>query len=116
MHAVTVLVRCALDLSSVLLILRIIKSHLVQASLSTRAANHTCAWTNTCKNGGYCYFKCLCPVVIGNSIPVLEYLHKYPALKLYSISHISALTLTHIIKNNFNTAYCPCSIVADTSD
>ena len=116
MHAVTVLVRCVLDLSSILLILRIIKSHLVQASLSTRVANHTRAWTQTCKNGGYCYFKRLCPVVIGNSSPVLEYLHKYCALKLCSISRINALILTHIIMNNFNNAYCPCSIVVDTSD
>ena len=96
--------------------MRLSKRHLVQAGLSMRVTNHTCAWTHTCKNGGYCYFTYLYPVVINNSIPLLEYLHKYPALKLSSISQSSALTLVHIIKNNFNSAYCPCSIVTGTSD
>ena len=59
--------------SSVLLLL---KPHLVQG-LSTRLANHTRAWTLTYKDGSYHYFTCLYPVVISNSISVLEYWHKY---------------------------------------
>ena len=51
----------------------------------------------------------------GNSISVSEYWHKYPALKLSSISHSSALILVHIIKNNFNSAYCPDSTVTGES-
>ena len=71
----------------------------------------------TCKNGGYHNFKCRCAVVIGNSNPVLEYWHKYPALKLFSMSRSSALILAHIIKNNFNSAHCPCLMITDsTSD
>ena len=62
---------------------------------------------HTCKNGCYHCFRRLCPVVISNSIPMLEYWFKYPALKLSSISQSSALILAHII---FNSAYCPCSI------
>ena len=89
-----------INLSSVLLLLRISKPHLVQAGLSTKVANHTHAWTHTCKNGGYCYFKHLCPVVMSYSNPVLEYWHKYPTLKLSSISHSGALILVHIIMNN----------------
>ena len=112
MHAITVLVHCALEdrpfehtTSS--------KPHLVQAGLSTRVANYMCALTHMCKNGGYSCFGHLCPVVISNSIPLLEYWHKYPSLKLYSISRNSALILTLIIKNNFNSVHCSCSIVTD---
>ena len=101
--------------SSVLHLLCISKLHLVQG-LSTRLVNHTCAWTHACKNGGYHYFTCLYQVVISNSISVLEYWHKYPALKLSSISWSSALILAYIIKNNFNSPYCPVSIVTSTSD
>ena len=97
-------------------LLCISKPHLVQASLSTRVANHTHAWTHTCKNGGYCYFKLLCLVVISNSNSVSEYWHKYPTFKLSSLSHSSTLILAHIIMNNFNSAYCPCSIIKGTSD
>ena len=114
MHANTVLVRCALEDQSfehTILLLCISKPHLVQASMSTRLSNHTCAWIHTYKNGGYRYFKHLCPVVISNSNPVSEYWHEYPALKLSSMSHSSALILVHIIKNNFNSTYCPCLIV-----
>ena len=48
--------------SSVLLLFRISKPHLVQGR-STRLANHMDAWTRTCKNGGYHYFMHLYPVV-----------------------------------------------------
>ena len=101
-----------IDLSSILLLLHISKPHLVQSGTSTRVANQACAWTHTYKNGGYHYFKHLCPVVISNSNPLLEYWHKYPTLKL-SQCYIrsSALILEHIIKNNFNCAYCSCLIV-----
>ena len=92
--------------SSVLLLLHISKDHLVQG-LSTRVANHSCAWTHTYKNGSYHYFTCLYSVVISNSISVSEYWHKYPALELSSISRSSALILAHITKKNFNSAYCP---------
>ena len=94
--------------SSVILLLCISKPHIVQG-LSTRLANHVHAWTDMCKSGGYHYFTCLCPVVIiviSNSISVLEYWRKYPALKLSSISLSSALMLVHFIKKNFNSAYC----------
>ena len=84
----------------------VIKPHLVQAGTSMRVANHTRAWTHTCKNGGSCYFKHLCPVVISNLNHLLEYWHNYPMLKLSSMSCSSALILAHIIKNNFNSAYC----------
>ena len=109
---------CALEdrSSSILILLCISKPHLVQAGLNTSVANHTCAWTHSCKNGGYCYFMCLYPVVISKSIPVSEYWHKYSMLKLSSMSHSSMLILAHILKNNFNSAYCPCSIVTSTSD
>ena len=96
---------------NILLLLCISKPHLVQASTSTRVANQACAWTHTCKNGGYHYFKGLCPVVISNSNPLLEYWNKYPTLKLSSMSHSSALILERIIKNNFNSLYCSCLIV-----
>ena len=99
------------NLSSMLLLLLHISK-----SQSTTVINHTRAWTHTCKNGGYRYFTYLCPVVISYSIPVSEYWHKYPALNLSSISCSSALILTHIIKSNFNSAYCPCPIVTGTSD
>ena len=91
MHANTVLVAVhwRIDLSSVLILLCISKPHLVQAGLNMSVANHTRAWTH-CKNGGYCCFMCLCPVVIRKSIPVSEYWHKYPALKLSSI-HVTVL-------------------------
>ena len=93
------------------------KPYFVQAGLSTRVANHTWAWTHRCKNDAYCYFMHLCSAVISNSIPVSEYWHKYPALKLSSISCSSALILVHITKNNFNSVYCPCSIaITGTSD
>ena len=49
------------------------------------------------KNVGYRYLTCLCPVVIGKSISVSEYLHKFSTLKLSSLSCSSALTLVHII-------------------
>ena len=62
-----------------------------------RVANYTRACTHTCKNGDYCYFKRLYPVVISNSIPVLEYWHNYPMLKLSSTSCSSALILVHIV-------------------
>ena len=60
---------------------------------------------HTCKKGGYHYFTHLCLVapVISNLVSVLEYWHKYPTLKLSSISHSRVLILAHIIKNNFNT-------------
>ena len=99
---------------SVLLLLCISKLHLVQG-LNTRLANHLCAWTHTCKNGGYRYFTCLYPVVISNSISVSKYWHNYPTLKLSSISHGNAI-LVHIIKNNFNNTYCSGSIVTGTWD
>ena len=105
-----------IDLSNVLLLLHNSKSHLVQACLSMTVANHMRAQTHTCKNGSYSYFMCLCPVVISNSISVSEYYNKYPSIKLSSISHGSALILAHIIKSNFNSIYCPCSIVTGTSD
>ena len=76
----------------------------------TEVANHTLAWTHMWKNGGYHY------LVISISIPVSEYWHKYPMLKLSSISCSSALILAHIIKNIFNSAYYPCLIVTGTSD
>ena len=76
---------------------------------SARMYSLPCSWAVP-------YFTYLYPVVINNSIPVLECWHKYPALKLSSISCSSALILVHIIKNNFNSAYCPCSIVTGTSD
>ena len=85
---------------SILLLFRISKPKLVQG-LSKRLTNHTC------KNGGYRYFMPLYPVVISNSISVSEYWHKYPTLKLSSISCSSTLILVHIIKNNFNSASCP---------
>ena len=114
MHAITVLVRCALQdqFSSILLLIRISNLHLVQAGTSTTVSNHTCAWTHTCKNCGYYYFKRLCPVEISNLIPVLEYL----LFKLSPISHSNTLILAHIIKKNFNSVYCPCSIVTGISD
>ena len=79
-------------------------------------ANHTHAWTQTYKNGDYHYFTHLWPVVISNSNLVSEYWHKYPTLKLSSISHSNALILAHIINNNFNSAYCPGSTVTGTLD
>ena len=101
---------------SILLLLCISKSHLVQG-LSTRLANHTRAWTHACKNGGYHYFMCLYQVVISNSISVSQYWHKYPALKLSLISCSSALILAHVIRNNFYNAYYPGSIITcSTSD
>ena len=85
--------------------------------VATRVADHTCACRHMCKNGGYRYFKRLCPVVISNSNPLSEYWHKYPTLKLSSMSHSSALIMVCMIKNNFNSAYCPCLIVTgSTSD
>ena len=78
--------------SSILLLLCISMPHLVQG-LSTRLANHMRAWTHTCKNGGYRYFTRVHPVVINNSMKVLEYWHKYPTLKLSLISHSSTLIL-----------------------
>ena len=106
-----------MDLSSILLLLHISKPHLVPAGMSTRVANHTHAWIHMCKNGGYHYFKRLFSVVISNSNPLSEYRHKYPTLKLSSMSRSSALILVHIIKNNFNSAYCSCLIVTgSTSD
>ena len=105
-----------IDLSSILLLLCVSKLHLIQGGLSTRVANHTHAWIHTCKNGGYCYFTHLCPVVISNSNPVSEYWHKYRTLKLYSISCSSAVILAHIIKNNLNSADCPCYIVSCAGD
>ena len=75
MHANTMLdaVHWRINLSSILHLLHISKHHLVQAGLSMRVANYTRAWTHTCKNGGYFYFKFLYVVVISNSIPVSEY-------------------------------------------
>ena len=102
--------------SSVLLLLHISKPHLVQG-LSMRLANpHVHGHRHTCKNGGYHYFMHLYPVVISNSISVSQYRHKNPALKLFSISRSSALILAHLIKNTFNRAYCPRSIVTGTLD
>ena len=99
------LVCCALeDLLRTLLPLRISKPYLVQAGTSTRVANHTRAWTHTCKNGGYHYFKRLCPVVISNSNPLSEFWHKYPTFKLSSMSRSTTLILAQIIKNNFNNS------------
>ena len=46
-----------------------------------------------------------------NSTSVLKYWHKYPTFKLSSISRSSALIVVHIIKYNFNSAYCPGFIV-----
>ena len=81
-----------IDFSSILLLLCISKPRLVQASMSMRVANHTRTWTHMCKNGGYHYFKCLCPVLIGNSNAVLLYQHKYPMLKLqYPQCHVAVL-------------------------
>ena len=113
MHAIIELVRCALEDWSFVytILLRISKPHLVQAGTSMRVANHTCAWTHACKNHGYHYFKRLCPVVISNSNPVSEYWHKYPVLNLSSMSRSSASIMPHIIKNNFNSAYCPCLLL-----
>ena len=90
-----------IDLSSILLLPCISKPHLFQAGTSMRVANHTRAWTRMCKNGGYRYFKRLCPVVISNLNPLLEYWHKYPVLKLSSMSSSSALILVYIIRNKF---------------
>ena len=78
--------------SNVILPLHISKHHLVQ-DLSMRLVNHSRTWTHKCKNGIYCYFMCLNPVVISNSNPLLEYWHKYPTLKLSSVSRSSVLTL-----------------------
>ena len=87
MHAITVLVAVhwRIDFSNVLILLCISKPHLVQAGLNMSVANHTYAWTHSSKNGGYYYFMHLCPVVIRKSIPVSEYWHKYPTLKLSSV-------------------------------
>ena len=86
-----------IDLLSVLLLFCISKLHLVQAGLSTRVADHTCAWIHMCKNGGYHNFMYLCPVVISNSISLSEYWHKHPTSKLSLMSCSSALILTYII-------------------
>ena len=105
MHAITGLVCCALEdrwrsvdtsksTSSILLLLCVSKPHLVQGQ-STRLANHMRVWTHMCKNGGNHYFTYVHPVVISNSMKVLEYWHKYPTLKLSSISHSSTLILVH---------------------
>ena len=92
MHANTVLVAVhwRINLSSILILLCISKPHLVQAGINTSVANHTRAWTHSCKNGGYYYFMRLCPVVIRKSSPVSEYWHKYSALKLSSI-HVAVV-------------------------
>ena len=95
---------------SILLLFCISKLYLVQAGMSTRVTNHTCAWAHMCKNRGHRYFKHHCPVVISNLNAVPEYWHKYPASKLSSMSRSSVLILAHIIKNNVNSAYCPCFI------
>ena len=68
---------------SILLLLYISKPHLVQAGLSMRLANHTSAWTQTCKYDGYHYFTRLYPVVISSSISFSEYWHKYPHPQYY---------------------------------
>ena len=108
--------RCFNSTLNVILLLHISKPHFVQG-LSVILANHMHAWTHTCKNGGYSYFTCLYPVVSSNSNPVLQYWHKYPMLKLSSISRSSALILVHIIKNNFNSIIVQVlSIVIGTSD
>ena len=65
-----------------ILLLCVSKPHFIQDSMSMRIINHTHAWTHMCKNRGCRYFKRLCPVVISNLIAVLEYWHKYPAIKL----------------------------------
>ena len=83
--------------------------------MSTSVVNHTRGWTHMCKTDGYRYFKCLCPVVISNSNPLSEYWHKYTVLKLSSMSRSSALILMHIIKNNFNSAYCLCIIITGST-
>ena len=85
------IVHWRIDLLNILLIFRISKLHLFQAGLSITLANYM-------KNSGYCYFTCLCPVVISISIAVSEQQHNYPTLKLYSISYSSALVSVHIIK------------------
>ena len=101
-----------IDLSSILLLLCISKPHLVQACRSTRVAKHTRA-------------RMVVTAIL--SVFVQQYsvikIHcqststKYPALKLSSMSCSSALILAHIIKNNFNSAYCSCLIVTvSTSD
>ena len=100
---------------STLLLLCINKAHLVHG-LSTTLTNHMDAWAHMCKDDGYCSFTCLYPVVISTLISVSEYWHKYPALKLFSISPSSALILLCIIKNNFNRACCPGSNVTGTLD
>ena len=66
MHAITVLgaVHWRIDLLNVLILLCISKPHRIQAGPNTSVANHKHAWTQSCKNGGYCYFMHLCPVVI----------------------------------------------------
>ena len=51
--------------------LHISKHHLVQ-DLSMRLANNSRAWTHECKNGIYCYFTCLNPMVISNSNTSME--------------------------------------------
>ena len=103
------------DLLSILLLLRISKSHLVQAGMSMRVAYQARAWMHTCKIGGYHYFEHHCPVVVSNLNPLSEYWHKYPTLKLSSMSRSSALILAHIIKKNIYSGYCSCLIVTGST-
>ena len=95
---------------SIVLLLRISKPHLVQAGRSSYKSSKS----HACKIGGYRYFKplCLAIQILCRSIST-----KYPTLKLSSMSRSNALILAHIIKNNFNSAYCSYLIVTvSTSD
>ena len=116
-HAITVLVSCTLEDRS---FKHTTSTSYWQASLCLgwyeyKSSKSYICMAHTCKNGGYCYFKRHCPIVISNSNPVSEYWHRYPALKLSSMSRSSTYTLAHIIMNNFNSVYCPCLIATGST-